>query len=430
MDRETATANVNVSAERALKLQERVENSFLVLYAILLCIITLTVYLPQSQRISQHKLLVNGVENNVQLIDIVNFYEAGSLASNSETRLHVYDPTVQSHWQTEFLKPQTCKEIFFARAVPFFFWMMIPLSQLPLDTAYLVWTWLSIMSAIIAVILLGSLTKISMRLQMLYLIALFTSLPCVNCILVGQLALFLLLGLAVFCWGFFSENELVAGVALALLSVKPHYALYLLIPAIVKKRWWLMGIALLVELCLWLLAADSIGWRNVLDYPAIIAHSETARNLSGLNPAEETCIRGLLSQVLPQSIAFPASIAAWVIGLITTALLWLKARDSVRMQWAMALTIGLFLALSPHTNVYDLSLLLVPGMVAASSAYGKSSYFWWQLLLASYPLLTWLLYIPGMVMGSTSLSMLAVSFPQYCLLMLAFLLYRDAAKAL
>jgi hypothetical protein len=404
--------------------QKRARISALLAYAIILSLWLLKIYAPIQKHLAEHTMLNASDGRSVTLIDTVHFYEAGNLADSPDTRLHIYDPAVQARWLRNYLGPQAVNDRWYAEFVPFLFPLLIPFSRLPLGSLFMVWTSLSVLAGVASIMVLAELSSISWTARLLCLVALFASLPCWNSIVVGQITLFLLLIISCFCWGFFRKNDFIGGIALALSAVKPHYALYLAIPTVVKKRWRLIAVAFVFEMVLLIGAAASIGWANVFGYPQVLMHSE----LGVITPAKEACVRALLSRFLPQSLAFPCSIAGWLIGFVLTVILWINAREETSMRWAMALTIMLMLLLSPHTYLYDWTLLLVSGMVLLPINGKTRSVALWKGLIISYPLLSWLVFVLFAVPGSAWDSALAINLFHFLLLALALYCFRQSCS--
>jgi hypothetical protein len=374
-----------------------------------------TIYSPIVESLKQHTMLYSRSKRTLYVTDTVKFYEVGSLAANPATRLHVYDPAVQVAWARDFFGPGATRDRWYAEYVPFLFPLMIPFSRLPLESLSIVWTISSVLAGVLSLTVLAKLASIGRLRWLLCLAALFASLPCWSSIVLGQITLFLLLTVSYFCWGFFCKDDFIGGIALALSAVKPHYALFLAIPAVAKKRWHLIAVAFVFEIFLLIAAVMSIGWGNVLGYPQTLMHSE----LLIPAPENEACVRGLLGLLLPPSLAFPSSVIAWMIGLALTVRLWITAREERSMRWAMTLTIMLMLWFSPHTNLYDWTLLWASGMVTQPIREETGSMTLWHHLIACYPVLSWVVFVSAAVAGSIFNSASSVNLLHFLLILLA-----------
>src|SRR5262249_14733561 len=92
---------------------------------------------------------------------------------------------------------------------------------------------------------------------------------------IGQVG-WLLLGLDVlFFWGLLSNRDKMSGIALALTTIKPQYAIVFLGPVVGLRRWRILQYALITEAVLFLSAVLVLGWTTVSHYGQLLAHTET-----------------------------------------------------------------------------------------------------------------------------------------------------------
>ena len=357
----------------------------------------------QSEK-SYKSLVVNTTGAAIQVADFVHFYEAGQLAANDATRFHVYEPGVQTSWMQNFLKPAETKQLFYLQYVPFLFPLMIPLSLLKPEIAFGVWIAASAAAIFLAVLSVCKQQGSSPLITAAFLVGTFAAVPTWTSLVIGQLSGFLVLAIALYFYGMSKRLDVLSGCMLALSAAKPHYAIFAAIPALVQKRVKVIVCAAIAETALIVLAGTSIGWKNIIDYPSILSRSETSTEFAGLNPHLEVCIRGLLSTFFPQAIAFPASIVAWLIGVVAITWCWRKVPSAeVQLKpWAIALTVIGCLFLSPHTHLYDWTFLIIAAIVTLklnikaesqqetpSQRQLQLTFSVWRWMLWTYPALSW-----------------------------------------
>lgn len=410
-------------------------------------------------QISLHRALVSSdpTTRQIAIADFVHFYEAGQLAANNETRFHVFDPQVQDRWTQEFVKPNKLEKVFYLQYVPFIFPLMIPLAQLGAYPAFILWIVLSVAALAGGVLLLQKQCGATPGFTLVLLWAALCSVPCWNALIIGQLSCFLFLLFAVYIYALKRRRDVLAGCMLALSAAKPHYAIFAAIPALALKRTKVIVVAGIAELILMAAAAYDIGCKNIINYPAILSHSETAAEFAGLNPRQEACVRGLLSNVFSEPIAFALSIIFWLAALVSIGVIWMKLAKRPQSEqsqylssqpamlmslpgfWAVAFTVIAGLALSPHTNLYDWTLLLLPCALlthlgwtpwnspelAALLEPERALAATWLTIVFFYPVLSWAMLLLGNHTHSAAVAVLLISIVHYILLLLsAVILWR------
>lgn len=127
---------------------------------------------------------------------------------------------------------------------PWFLPVLLPLSVLPYHIAHFVWALASFMALAIGWKCLCDTYSLPTGHRLIWL---FSFAPVVICLLIGQVTAFLLLGIACFLRCIRNGQDAKAGLAAALLAIKPQL-LYLFWPAlliwVVAKRRWLVLVSL------------------------------------------------------------------------------------------------------------------------------------------------------------------------------------------
>jgi len=365
------------------------------------------------EQLARHNVLVPADKNGtpIDMVDFLHFYQAGQLVIDPATRDRVYDPEIQLAWQRAYLKPGSIDKAFYIQYMPFVFPLMVPIGLLPAEAAFLLWTALSLIAGLVGILLLNSLVRRSYRQLAAFAIAMLVSLPTFVGFLKGQLALALFLIFSIYWWGLRTGRDFPAGIALCLSTVKPHYTLFVFVPALLERRWKLLAVAACFEVALLGLAGFTIGWANVVNYPAILMSIEASKSVIGVNPAKQVCLRAVLNQFMLPEPALRLSMAIMIVGWIGAFLLWRQALrwqangrpDSDRaLSWCMALTVLICLVVSPHTHLYDwtslalVAWLTLPALsLSALAEEGPLALRIWTGILLLYPLLSWLAFLGG-----------------------------------
>lgn len=172
--------------------------------------------------------------------DFVHFYAAGAMAQSAD-RLAVYDPAVQLKWLNYLVAPVHCHTVFYMQYVPFIFPALIPLSKLSMLAAYWMWVLVSLaLGAIALYVVLHDVRKVSGQYIPFIILLIISSMPSYITLYLGQTTWLMLSFFALYFVNWLKKRDFVAGLCLALASVKPQYALFLAMPALASRRWHLL----------------------------------------------------------------------------------------------------------------------------------------------------------------------------------------------
>jgi hypothetical protein len=307
--------------------------------------------------------------------DFRAFYAAGWLVAHGRGSL-LYDPTALG--AVEAASGGTAGGAGHTLAYfnpPFFALLCAPISWLPFDRAFQVWTGISLALLGLDLWLLWLITTPLRNVWRLVLVAGFAALyPISYGLRLGQFSLLLIAAWSgaylLLCRG----RPRTAGVVLALLLVKPE----LLLPPALFLAWKRRGevfrtlIPITAMLCV--VSARILGWSATLAYPAYLAHSTTWQS-NGVATQLMFGWNGLFANsagALPRW-SFAAAPLLSGAGIVCAAGAW---RGEIREgatrfagQWLL-LTLATLLS-DPHLYLQDL-VLVVPALLAWICGVGDS----------------------------------------------------------
>jgi hypothetical protein len=302
---------------------------------------------------------------------------------------------------------------------PFFFSMVAPFTLLPIDLAYIVWCLDSILLSFAGLALLAKRAcGLSWKQIALVFFCTLLSAPGVQTFALGQSSLILLPIAAFFCWTIIRKMDTLTGAAIALSTIKPQYAPFLCIIPLSTGRWWMLIVAVLGEIVLLLLAAATIGWRNVIHYPRVIAALDSGRIPAPIFMEYLVSIRQPL-KLLPYPLPLVLGLTILAVGAAALFYLWRLAtktkvateteneliiaydnRKNLVERWLLAATIMVALALSFHTHLHDCVLLSLPAVLTLPTLSLSRAFKlkpvalrFWTIGFLFYPLLGMLVYV-------------------------------------
>jgi hypothetical protein len=387
------------------------------LFDLLCAVVVLTIALAVASNlistISRNATVYTTKGANFQHIDFISYYMAGTLArADAATREKAYDPVVQLSVYNQVIAPASIHRPIFFNYPPYSFPLMTAFSWLPLRQAYLTWDVASLAFAAAALILAGraagSLTVASLGVITLMFILSF---PGSDALIDGQTTFWAIGLIALSYLGLKSKNDLLAGVCTAMLAIKPHFFLFMVIPLLVsafKGRRKPLVIAAIAGLMLLATGILSLGLDQTIHYPKIVLAGENVELCPMTFPERMVCLRGpatlLFSDHLPIQIAFVGFLA----GLAAVSFLFKQSRS---LEWAYALTIPILLSFSPHMHVYDCALLsitaclLLPSIRPSKIISGNQpmAFKILSLLMLSYVISSWLIMVLAPQLGKTFL---------------------------
>lgn len=230
--------------------------------------------------------------------------------------------------------------------------ILVPLLHLLVNddyaASYLRWTALLWLAAFVCALLVFRMTD-----DLALAFAALSFYPVFVSVLRGHDTVFLLLG-GLLCAHLLSiRRDWLAGIALSLTTIKPHIAIFLAVPIIVRPKAFLGFCVASALLALYsVLLIGTSGGYDFLDLIKISAVGE----MFGMHPLAMYNLLGLMERagVSPDA----ARPVAWLIFLLS-AILMLVVWKRSPLHPPFALTMLLAVVTSPHLHEHDLALLLV-----------------------------------------------------------------------
>ena len=195
--------------------------------------------------------------------------------------------------------------------------------------------------------------------------------PFVISVVHGQDTAFVYLGIAGWLAGYIAGWSFTAGLALSLVTLRPHLAIVLAVPFVFAQRRVFAGFV--AGSVMWSgVALATVGVEGALGFASAV-RSVAGFSEFGVDPRPMVNIAGLVRRLLPDSRLTAARIFAWSTWLATILLLcrhWYRSRPVGGPAPAdLGVAIVLSLVFSPHLNFSDLTLLhaaAVPAFIWAS----------------------------------------------------------------
>ena len=342
-------------------------------------------------------------EGEVFSIDFVRYYVAGVMA-RSVDHLKVYEIPAHLPYMNSFLAPLVITKESVINFSPPMILIMSAVSFLPILWAYALWITSSQALGISAIVLyLRGVRKFSIAETAIFCLIVANSLPSFCAVRTGQWSWWLVTFSIMFCYSYQKRSEVLSGIFLGGLLIKPQFALPLLVVAVTQKRWTTVITAICSFLVLNTAAGLLIGFENVISYPIILSHLEGLPNI-GVRGSWALSFRGMLEYLLGPLSAFSASVWLYYLALL---LLYLfcsqkKIQKKENEPWLLALAMLVGQIFAPVIFLYDATLICVPAALTLPKITPSKimslkplSLLIWSLSLISYPFISWIsLVIP------------------------------------
>jgi hypothetical protein len=301
-------------------------------------------------------------QDTSRLLDFSEFYAAGQIVRQGLGN-SLYDLRVQAEFQLQVAPVHA----FYLRP-PFEALLFIPFTYLSYRTAYAAWLMFSLAVLTGAAKLVQSNTSVlDAMLQYtrgipvdfgLLLVIFLTFSPTMDCFLIGQDAVLMLMVYSLVFLALKRGRELEAGALLACGLFKFHLVLpFVFVFALRRRSSFLLGfagIALLLVTVSVLVAGPGV----LTTYPTMFLNSKY-RMLMGFQPEYAANIRGLVYLI---TRGIPVAISGVLVASLSLFILWVTARIWRDDEFELCFSAAVFAALLTgyHSFVYDLVLLLLP----------------------------------------------------------------------
>jgi len=302
-------------------------------------------------------------EDTSRLLDFSEFYAAGQIVRHGLGN-RLYDLKVQAEFQLQVAPVHA----FYLRP-PFEALLFVPFTYLSYRMAYAAWLMFSLAVLSGAARLIQNNTDVlDAMLQYtrgipvdfgLLLVVFLTFAPTMNCFLIGQDSVLILMVYTLVFLALKRGRELEAGGMLACGLFKFHLVLpFLIIFALRRRASFLLGFAGIVLLLVTISVLVS-GVGVLATYPAMFLNSKY-RTLMGFQPEYAANIRGVVYLITRGKI--PVAISVAVVAAVSAFLLWTTARIWRDNEFELCFSAAVIATLLTgyHSFVYDLSLLLLP----------------------------------------------------------------------
>ena len=302
-------------------------------------------------------------QDTSKLLDFSEFYAAGQIVRHGLGN-QLYDLKVQAEFQLQVAPVHA----FYLRP-PFEALLFVPFTYLSYRGAYTAWILFSL------AVLFGTARLIQKNTNVLdamlqytrgipvdfglMLVVFLTFAPTMNCFLIGQDSLLILLIYTLVFLALKRGRELEAGSLLACGLFKFHLVLPFAIIFVLRRRVSFLlgfaGIALILVAVSMLVSGPGV----IVAYPKMFLSGQYTA-LMGFQPEYAANIRGLVYLITRGKV--PVVISGTVVAALSALLLWATARIWKDTELELSFSAAVIAALLTgfHAFIYDLSILLLP----------------------------------------------------------------------
>ena len=300
--------------------------------------------------------------------DFTIFYTAGKCLREGLGR-RLYDPATQWRLQQSFAaNVQNRQSPLPYNHPPFEALLFAPLAAMPYSRAYTVWALINILLLVLFWRLIRRrLPLLNQFSAALPLAAVFAFFPVFVAVLQGQDSILLLALCTLALLALEAERDFSAGVCLALGLFRPQLVLPMAAVLLLRRRWQAVAGLGAGGCALALISAGVVGWQELFAYPGYLLHLNANLAGSGIQPRDMPNLRGMLFRLLGGD-------TAWVSGLVAAGSLalvglaawkWSAEARQPDFDMGFGLTVTVAALVSYHMLAHDLSLLLIPLLLAA-----------------------------------------------------------------
>jgi hypothetical protein len=292
--------------------------------------------------------------------DFIAFYSAGRIAQSSDSA-QVYNLDYQKGEEERILGYTIQADEVNPFVHPPF---VIPLLKLIVNSDYLgsYFQWAIVLGALSIVSGIFLVMSLQVKWGMSTILLLGVSVlffPIMVSILNGQDSVVLLLGGSLWFYSLMVEKPWVAGLGLALTSIRPQISLVLAVPFLFKERkvfwWYLLGVLVLALFSLLTMGVD-----NIIGFLKILTVSAGGQGYL-INEFGMVNLLGLMRNVLPGASPEILRYCSWgfyFFAIIFGCILWNGKNISMKSKIAILVVVSVFF--NPHLHFHDLVLLMIP----------------------------------------------------------------------
>ena len=299
-----------------------------------------------------------------RVLDFSEFYAAGRMVRDGLGH-RLYDLRLQAEYQWR----DAAIHAFYLRP-PFEALLFVPFSYLSYRAAYSVWVLISLLLLASFAILMERELHVSRALMQytrgipvdtgLILVLFLTFGPTMNCFLIGQDTMLLLVIYTLSFRLLRDGNQFAAGCVLALGLFKFHLVIPFAIVFLIRRQWaFLKGFTLVGAILVAVSVAVS-GFGVFTSYPRVFFNPTYQEVIGGFQTQYAANIRGFT--YLVGGGLLPRYLTVMIVAALSGITLWVTAKrwrdDALEYSFAAAVIASLMTGI--HLFFYDLSLLLLP----------------------------------------------------------------------
>lgn len=340
-------------------------------------------------------------DQSLRLADFVGYYEASKLGAMGA---NLYDFQTQLSTLNQIVAPSHTDIAWAIPYPPTFYLLAAPLSLLSLTDAYVFWKFASVVLGYLGTSVLIFAQKRFSKIDCAAIfLALVSNTPALIAIRSGQFSFLQLALVALYCWGFLEKKSVIAGLSLGFLGmIKPNYAIYIVVSAIVMRRWRILATAAAFAAVVLAATVMRFGFHILPDYVHYLSEVYTSDKYTGISASEQVNLRALLLYDILRMETSKAVVTFGTVsllsGLALTVWLWIKSvRRPEIFPWVLAVTLVLSLFFGPHVHIPDCLILAVSAIltipsVSPSIVFKETDrdYRVWCMTLLLYPLVSFI----------------------------------------
>jgi hypothetical protein len=221
-------------------------------------------------------------QNQYFFLDFGKYYSFAQMSFGPD-RFQLYDQDVQWRWYQQSMAPAKLVQPMYSEYPPYQGAMFLPLSLVPLPYAYLLWLLISVGSACGVIYWLarkyGGQRKIS---SVACAVGTLATQSALWATLLGQLNWLMVTLVGLLFVGLKTHRHLMNGITLAVMSLKPHYAVFFAISTCLTRAHWRSFLYFVAAMgVLAVISVATVGFENVLRYPYIVLYGHATGTVDG-----------------------------------------------------------------------------------------------------------------------------------------------------
>jgi hypothetical protein len=298
--------------------------------------------------------------------DFTAYYTGGALVRDGLSD-QLYNLKLQARYQQEILEGRSFKDgLLPFNSPPHLALIMLPLTFLPLSSAFWVWSFIQLGLLAWSICLLLRLTK-SWELyeRWMWVGILMAFPPLMRTLLQGTSTLLMFVCLLQIYLAFKDHVPGRAGFWLVIGTVRPQVLFPIGLFVLLQRHWRALLRALLLGLGMIITTALFLGWQSWVEFFEVVMKSSELFNAFGIYPETMYNLKGTLSLWLGASYATwinRISLGGFVLYVLVMIGFWRSPLKSDNVLFELYLAVGLVLGIffNLHVNPHDGLILFIP----------------------------------------------------------------------